>query len=123
MFRIIVHIGILYSFFWLGSFIQHTFQLRIPGSIIGMLLLFLLFTTKVIKPQWLEDGASLLLRNMPLLFLPVTVGILNYLGFFAGRGFLLIFIALISTFLVMVISGIMTQLLVRKMEKVEKEYE
>ncbi|MDE5415851.1 CidA/LrgA family protein [Alkalihalobacterium chitinilyticum] len=115
--RIIMHIAILYLFYWVGAWIQQTFDLFIPGSIIGMLLLFVLFATKVIKPKWIEYGTSLLLRHMPLLFLPVTVGVLNFLDVFSGKGFLLVIIALISTIIVMVCSGALSQLLATRKEQ------
>ena len=119
--RIILHILILYGFYYTGVWIQKTFDLFIPGSIIGMLLLFTLFATKMMKPKWIEQGTLLLLRHMPLLFLPVTVGILNFLDVFSGRGFLLIIIALISTVMVMVTSGITSQYLAVRKER--REYE
>ena len=115
--RIIMHIAILYLFYWVGAWIQQTFDLFIPGSIIGMLLLFVLFAAKVIKPKWIEYGTSLLLRHMPLLFLPVTVGVLNFLDVFSGKGFLLVIIALISTLIVMVCSGALSQLLATRKEQ------
>lgn len=118
--RIIIHIFILYVFYFIGVWIQQTFNLFIPGSIIGMLLLFMLFAFKIIKPKWIEQGTLILLRHMPLLFLPVTVGILNFLDVFSGRGFILIVIALVSTLIVMVTSGVTSQFLAARREK---EYE
>lgn len=118
--NILFHIGILYFFYFIGVWIQQTLHLFIPGSIIGMLLLLLLFTTKVIKPKWIEQGTTLLLQHMPLLFLPVTIGILNFLDVFAGKGMLLIFVALISTWIVMISSGLTSQVVaVRKERKYE----
>lgn len=115
--RIIIHILILYGFYSIGVWIQRTFDLFIPGSIIGMLLLFTLLATKIVQPKWIEQGTLLLLRHMPLLFLPVTVGILNFLDVFSGRGFLLIVIALVSTLIVMVTSGLTSQLLAVRRER------
>ncbi len=82
-----------------------------------MLLLFVLFVTKVIKPKWIEYGTSLLLKHMPLLFLPVTVGVLNFLDVFSGKGIILVFIALISTLVVMVCSGALSQFLATRKEQ------
>ncbi|WP_238458070.1 CidA/LrgA family protein [Alkalihalobacterium alkalinitrilicum] len=115
--RIVLHIAILYLFYWTGVLIQQTFDLFIPGSIIGMLLLFVLFATKVIKPNWIEYGTSMLLRHMPLLFLPVTVGVLNFIDVFSGKGFILVVIALISTLIVMVSSGALSQFLATRKEQ------
>ena len=50
-----------------------------PGSIIGMLLLFVLLSLQFIKLHWVEQGASLLLRHMGVLFVPVAVGLVAWL--------------------------------------------
>lgn len=50
-----------------------------PGSIIGMLLLFVLLSLQLIKLHWVEQGAGLLLRHMGVLFVPVAVGLVAWL--------------------------------------------
>lgn len=101
----ILQLGILYGIYSIGMLIQSFFDLAIPGSIIGMLLLFLLLNLKVAKEKWLSLGAQFLLSRLPLLFLPATVGVMNYFPFFKGKGLLSVAIVLVSTFLVMIISA------------------
>lgn len=100
-----LQITVLYMIYLAGKWIQVTFDLIIPGSIIGMLLLLVLLLTGIIKTSWVESGAWLLIQNLPLLFLPVTLGIIQYGDFFKGRGMLLFVIVLISTLCVMLVSG------------------
>lgn len=50
-----------------------------PGSIIGMLLLFVLLSLQLVKLHWVEQGAGLLLRHMGVLFVPVAVGLVAWL--------------------------------------------
>ncbi|MDG3088021.1 CidA/LrgA family protein [Vibrio hannami] len=61
-----------------GTAIQHYFDLSIPGSIIGMLLLFSLMTAGIIPAQWVKPSAQLLIRYMILLFIPVSVGLMEH---------------------------------------------
>ncbi|EKN62879.1 CidA/LrgA family protein [Schinkia azotoformans] len=103
--RIFYQIGILYVFYYIGLWIQQTFKLLMPGSIIGMLLLFCLLMTKKFKVTWIDKGASFLLSHLPLLFIPVTVGIIDYFELFKGRGFLSVIVVIISTILVMITSS------------------
>ncbi|MCT2534389.1 CidA/LrgA family holin-like protein [Aquibacillus koreensis] len=112
--HIILQIAILYGFYSVGVWIQESLNLFIPGSIIGMILLFCLLVTKVIKPVWIETGAHTLMKDMPLLFLPVTIGIVNHLDLFVGKGLFLIAIVLISTAMVMICSGHITQVLLKR---------
>ncbi|MFC5712841.1 CidA/LrgA family protein [Thalassorhabdus alkalitolerans] len=115
--RTILHIAILYGFYVLGSWIQELFNLVIPGSIIGMLLLLFLFFTKVLTPKMVERGAVSLLSHMPILFLPITIGIIEFLDVLSGGGVLLIFVALISTVIVMVVSSLVSQILAKRRER------
>ena len=50
-----------------------------PGSILGMLLLFVLLSLQLIRFSWVEQGGGLLLRHMGVLFVPVAVGLVAWL--------------------------------------------
>lgn len=114
---IICQAAILCLIYIAGTFIVETFQLPIPGSVIGMIILFILLLTNIIKPLWIQEGANFFISNLNLFFIPATVGIMNYLDFFAGKGFLLVLITIISTFLVILSSGAVSQWLISRKEK------
>ncbi len=112
--KVIAQIALLYAIYLAGVWIQQTFHLFIPGSIIGMLLLFILLLAGLFRLEWIEAGSLHLIRYLPLLFLPVTVGIIHYLDLFKGKGFFIIIIVLVSTGLVMVSAGQISQWLIMK---------
>lgn len=114
--KICLHVIILYSFYLLGNWIQISLNLFIPGSVIGMILLFFLLLIKGIRLTWIEEGATFLINNLALFFIPATVGIIDYFSLFSGKGFLLIVIVLVSTAMVMSVSGRVSQRLARKGE-------
>ncbi|SHG16777.1 CidA/LrgA family protein [Ornithinibacillus halophilus] len=103
--QIIVHIAFLFFFYFLGTWISDLLNNVIPGSVIGMVLLFLALMSKVIKTEWIEEGAQFLIRHLSLFFIPVTVGIIEYLELFSGKGILLVGVIGISTILVLISSG------------------
>lgn len=109
VFRIITHIFFLYALLLIGNFLQEVFHLLIPGSVIGMLLLFLLLKMGIIKIKWMEEGTSLLLRHLTLFFIPVTIGFMEYLELFRGKGIFLLLITVISTALVMGVGGAVSE--------------
>lgn len=111
--KVCVQISILYLFYWLGTLIQNVLGTSIPGSIIGMLLLFLLLQLKIIKENWLSSGAQFLLTYLALLFVPATVGLIDYLPFFRGKGLITVGIVLASSFLVMLLSSTIGQLMAK----------
>lgn len=97
--------ALIFLFYFAGQFIQNWFNLPIPGSIIGLLLLFLLLTLNIIPENWVKDGANLLLSLMMFFFVPATVGIMNYFHIFQGKGILLVMAIILSTCLVFIGSG------------------
>lgn len=120
-FLISAQIGILYLFYYVGNLVQELLAIPIPGSIIGMLLLFLLLSTGIIKEKWLASGSQLLITYLSLLFVPATVGLIDYLSIFKGKGLLTIAITLLSTFIVMFVSGMIGQAIARGKENKQQK--
>ena len=89
----------------------------------GMIILFLLLSIGIVKDFFLQDGASFLLLYMPLLFIPATVGIMEYFSLFNGVGSLLFVAVLVSTLLIMAVTGIVGQKAAIQMEQNEKSLE
>ncbi|WP_226670200.1 CidA/LrgA family protein [Metabacillus litoralis] len=118
--RITLQIALLYMIYLLGGFIQSVSHIPVPGSIVGMLLLFIALYFKVVKRKWFSLGGSFLLNHLPLLFIPATVGVIDYLELFKGKGLLTIVIAFFSTFIVMVVSSFISDLLLNKGEEMTK---
>lgn len=116
-FMIAIQAILLYGIYWVGTFLEQVLHLPIPGSVIGMILLFILLVTNRIKPVWIQEGSTFFISHLTLFFIPATVGIINYLELFAGKGFLLVLITIGSTLLVMVSSSAFSQWLIRKGEE------
>ncbi|MFD1887677.1 CidA/LrgA family holin-like protein [Paenibacillus wenxiniae] len=103
--KIIIQIALLYAFAWLGGQIQAWLHLAIPGSIIGLLLLFVLLLCRIIPVSWIEAGSTTILFYLPLFFVPATVGVINHLDLFAGKGLLLVAIVIASTIITIIAAG------------------
>lgn len=109
---LVIQIAILFLVFHIGAWIQQYFQIPIPGSIIGLIIMFILLVTGIFPLRWIDQGASFMVKNLVLFFIPGIVGILNYFSLFKGKGLLLFAITIVSTLLVMVFSGLVSQFLV-----------
>ncbi|GIO24354.1 CidA/LrgA family holin-like protein [Oceanobacillus sp. J11TS1] len=116
-FIMVLQISVLFLFNFIGQFIRDYFSLSIPGSLIGMLLLFILLILKIIPIAWIQTGIDVILKDIPFFFIPVTVGVVQYLSFFQGKGSLTILLVIVSTFFVISISGIVTNFIIKKEEK------
>jgi len=109
--HIIIQICILYFFYIAGTLIHDLFHLPIPGSIIALILLFICLSLKIIPVTWIENGADFLLSILMLLFIPTTVGIMNYPSLLSKEGALFAFAILLSTIIAIVIAGRVGQFL------------
>lgn len=104
------------GFYLLGETIQALFNIPLPGSIIGFLLLFAVLMLKVFPLKWIDSGAHFLLAFLPLYFIPATVGVVEYGELFSGKGILLIPIVMVSTFLTIAVSGWVSQYIAARKE-------
>jgi holin-like protein len=69
---------IIMAFSFAGDTLSNGLKLPVPGSIIGMILLFLALQFKFIKVESLKEVGGFLLANMTILFLPASVGIMTH---------------------------------------------
>ncbi|WP_034761375.1 CidA/LrgA family protein [Rossellomorea vietnamensis] len=118
--RIIIQIGILYAFSFIGGAVEELLHLPIPGSIIGLTLLLACLSLKIIPVIIVEDGASFLLAILPLLFIPAMTGVMNYPALLSGTGAMLFLIVVVSTVVTMAVSGFASQHLEKRSERREQ---
>ena len=100
----------------LGEFLQALIPIPIPAVIYGIALLLIALSTGLLKEEKVADAASFLISLLPLLFIAPSVKILQYRGLLAPRLAQICIIAILSTFLVFTVSGLITQWLRRKKE-------
>ncbi|KAA9008413.1 CidA/LrgA family holin-like protein [Paenibacillus spiritus] len=92
-------------------------HLPIPGSIVGMALLFALLELGVVRLNWVELGASWLLAELLLFFIPSAIGVMNYSALLESDGLQVLAVVLGGTFVVMACSGLLTGLIYKAKER------
>ncbi|CAH0117891.1 Holin-like protein CidA [Paenibacillus sp. CECT 9249] len=112
--KIIGQLGLLTGLTLLGNVISDYFGLPIPGSIIGLGILFALLQLKWIRLEWIEQGADWLLSKLLLFFIPSVVGIVQYQQLIASSVLRLIMVIGLSTFAVMACTGLLAEFISRK---------
>ena len=105
---------ILFVYF-LGEVSAKSLSLPIRGNIMGMIFLFIFLVTGIIKLEKIEDAAKSILGNLAFLFIPAGVGLMNYFGIVSNYVAQILFIVVITTFIVMSCTGLTVQLVSRKM--------
>ena len=105
---------IIMIFAFIGELLNYFIPLPIPASIYGIVLLFLALELKILKVSDIEATRSFLIAVMPLMFLPPAVGVIESWDLIRQAWFPYVVITLVSTVVVMVVSGRVTQWFIRK---------
>jgi len=100
--RIVFQIALLSLISLFGTLVSVYFALPIPGSLIGMVTLFALLCTGIVKVEWFEQGATLLIGELLLFFIPSAIGIIQYTQLFGMTGALLLAVVIISIMAVLI---------------------
>lgn len=100
---------ILFACYFISEAIDKYIGLNIPSAIVGLLLLFLLLKSGIIKPNQVEPGASFFLKTMPFYFIPAGVGLILYFELIKPYLFILLLAAFLSTAVSMVITAYIHQ--------------
>ena len=103
--------SIILAILYIGEFFQTKFNLPIPGTILGLILLFALMALKILKLKWVEGVGDVLLSNLSLLFVPAGIDIIKHLDIFKGQILNLFIVIATSTIIVMVVTGKVMELL------------
>lgn len=118
--KYIKQISIIITISFVGELLNYFIPLPIPGSIYGMILLFILLCSKVIKIHQIEETGKFLIDIMPILFVPSAVGIIAQFDQLNSIWVEIIIITIVTTFIVMGVTGLTTQAIIR-MKKHRKD--
>ena len=97
----------------LGYFIP----LPVPASVYGLILMFILLCTKVIKLEAVEDVADFLIKVMPFIFVAPTVALMTSFDIIKGKVLWLFIMCFVSTIAVTAVTGLVAQLIIRIKKK------
>lgn len=95
----------------LGEFIVRLLDLHISGAVMGMLVLLFFYSVKKAifardLPESLRRTSHWLIPYLPLLLLPVSVGVVDQLSILKQHGLALLFCLVGATILSLVVSGL-----------------
>jgi len=111
--------GIFYLilFYFLGELISYLSAGILPGSIIGMLMLFAALHFNIVKKEQMKGAVTFLLDNMILFFVPVTVGIMTSYKMVGEHLAAILISCAVSTLLVIWVVGALQQYLEKRRKK------
>ena len=112
--KLILQLALIMLITFIGTEVQKLLHIPLAGSIVGLMLFFLLLQFKIIPESWINVGADFLLKTMVFFFIPSVVGIMdvasnitmNYISFFI--------VIIIGTCLVALSSGYIAEKMLEK---------
>lgn len=112
--------AIILAVSFVGELLKNFIPLPIPASIYGLVIMLLLLMTKVISLEKVKETGSYLIEIMPMMFIPAAVGLITLWSELKNLWIPLCVITVLTTVIVMVVAGRMTQFIIRMEKRLKK---
>lgn len=107
--QIPLQVALYIGLFMASQQLVNWLSLPLPANIVGMLLLLTLIVLRVLPLRWVKAGASWLLAEMLLFFVPAVVAVVNYAELLRVEGWRILLVIVISTLLVMAATSLVVE--------------
>ena len=122
-------IFVIFFFQLLGEFLKKFFEMRIPGPVIGLILLLVtLIFLKKFKKTAIDNlkadvinTSNYILSYLSLLFVPIGVGVVMHLSYLENNLFRVLIIVFISTILTIAGTAFLMEKINRKLIKNDRK--
>lgn len=109
--KIIGQLFLLWIIYVISTWLVSYFHVPLPGSVLGMIILFALLSAGVIKEEWLTAATGPLLKHLSFFFIPIAVELMEWGELFLKKGHLLFLPLVVSTLVALLTTGGIVQLL------------
>lgn len=117
--KVFNQLAIILGIWAVGEYISSMISgfVLIPGSIVGMILLFLMLQFKIISIESIDSISGLFLDNMALFFVPAGVSLIKSMDLIKQNIILLVLAIFVTTVIVMWCTGIVVEIMMKRKEK------
>ncbi|BEJ45391.1 CidA/LrgA family protein [Staphylococcus epidermidis] len=112
--KLILQLALIMLITFIGNEVQKLLHIPLAGSIVGLMLFFLLLQFKIIPESWINVGADFLLKTMVFFFIPSVVGIMDVASNITMNYILFFIVIIIGTCLVALSSGYIAEKMLEK---------
>lgn len=102
---------------FLGEILKTVIPLTVPASIYGLVLMLIALQTKLINLDHVQDTGAFLIEIMPVMFIPAAVGLMDSWEILKPICAPVILITVVTTLIVMVVTGRVTQFIINMERK------
>ena len=111
--RYLKQFGIILLISFLGEILRALLPLPVPASIYGLILMLAALLTGILPLDKVRETGKFLIEIMPLMFIPAAVGLLDSFGTLRPILIPVAVITVVTTVVVMAVSGRVTQMVIR----------
>lgn len=112
--KLILQLVLIMLITFIGTEVQKLLHIPLAGSIVGLMLFFLLLQFKIVPVSWINVGADFLLKTMVFFFIPSVVGIMDVASNITMNYILFFIVIIIGTCLVALSSGYIAEKMLEK---------
>ena len=112
--KLILQLALIMLITFIGTEVQKLLHIPLAGSIVGLMLFFLLLQFKIVPESWINVGADFLLKTMVFFFIPSVVGIMDVASNITMNYILFFLVIIIGTCLVALSSGYIAEKMLEK---------
>ena len=121
--KTLLQIGIVFLICLIGEIISLILPFPFPGSVIAMILLFLLLLFGALKVEHIRGKVEFMQQNMAFFFIPAGVGIIEYFGVLQSTWLPFLLICVITTILTFAATALTVTLVMKLQRHFEKKKE
>ncbi|GAL28855.1 antiholin-like protein LrgA [Vibrio variabilis] len=115
--RYLLSFAVIFISLWLGNAIQSLLGVSIPGSVFGMLILFTALANGAMPVSIVQPGAHVFIRYMILLFVPISVGLMNHFEMLVENALPILASAVGGSFIVLIALSVFLDRFLKKGDK------
>ena len=98
----------------MGEALHVLIPLPVPASVDGLVIMLIALGTHIIRLEQVKEAAEFLIEIMPVMFIPAAAGLIDSWGILQPVIIPLGIITVVTTVFVMVVTGLVTQGIIRK---------
>lgn len=111
--RMLWQMGILVAVYWASEGVVRLTGLPIPGSVLGIVVLFTLLMTGIVKESHINDASTFFLRHLLFFFIPIASGLMDWGDVFYDYGWVLLGALLFSAIVPMITMAFLAKALLK----------